>query len=111
MSQRIIPAELKLLLTDLKRGLTDLYGGSLYQVILFGSYARGEQHEESDVDVLVVLNDEKINGISEVPKLVDLADALYWKYNLLVSAKAASLSRFNLKLPLYQNIRNEGILL
>lgn len=110
MSHRSIPTELKPLLADLKKGLSELYGERLHQVILFGSYARGEQREESDVDVLVVLNDEKISGLNEVSKLVNLADDLYWKYNLLVSPKAASLSRFNLKLPLYQNIRNEGIL-
>jgi predicted nucleotidyltransferase len=39
-------------------------------LILFGSFARGEESTESDIDLLVVLKKEK-NGI--------LADS--WKYN------------------------------
>ncbi|AXE18123.1 nucleotidyltransferase domain-containing protein [Runella rosea] len=109
MSHRAIPSELKSLLADLKKGLVEVYGERLHQVVLFGSYARGDQQEESDVDVLVILNDDSVRGMSEINTLVDLSDALYWKYNKIVSAKAASLSRFNLKLPLYQNVREDGI--
>ena len=32
------------------------------KVILFGSYAYGEPHEDSDIDLLVVTNDETIPG-------------------------------------------------
>jgi predicted nucleotidyltransferase len=38
--------------TDLRR----LYGGRLSNVILFGSWARGDAHPESDIDLLVVLD-------------------------------------------------------
>lgn len=33
-----------------------LYGRRLRRVVLFGSWARGEAHEHSDVDVIVVLD-------------------------------------------------------
>jgi predicted nucleotidyltransferase len=32
---------------------------NLYKVILFGSYARGTANEDSDIDLLVVLNTDK----------------------------------------------------
>jgi len=35
--------------------LRDLFGDRLLELRLFGSYARGEAHEDSDVDVLVVV--------------------------------------------------------
>lgn len=35
--------------------LEDAYGDRLVDVVLFGSWVRGEAHEESDVDLLVVL--------------------------------------------------------
>jgi Nucleotidyltransferase domain len=38
--------------TDLRR----LYGGRLSNVILFGSWARGDAHPESDIDLLGVLD-------------------------------------------------------
>jgi predicted nucleotidyltransferase len=36
--------------------LAELYGSRLRRVILFGSWARGDAHPESDVDLLVVLD-------------------------------------------------------
>jgi predicted nucleotidyltransferase len=37
--------------------LAELYGSRLRRVILFGSWARADAHPESDVDLLVVLDD------------------------------------------------------
>jgi uncharacterized protein len=31
------------------------------EVILYGSYARGENHEESDIDLLILVNDKVLN--------------------------------------------------
>src|SRR6266542_2946334 len=36
--------------------LRALYGGRLCRVLLFGSWARGDAHPESDIDLLVVLD-------------------------------------------------------
>lgn len=44
------------LLRELKAGLEAIYGPRLKGVYLYGSYARGDQREDSDVDVLVVLD-------------------------------------------------------
>ncbi len=38
------------------RDLEDLYGDRLKGVVLFGSWARGDAHPESDIDLLVVLD-------------------------------------------------------
>jgi len=45
------------LLTEIKSGLETIYGQRLKQVYIFGSYARGEADGESDLDILVVLED------------------------------------------------------
>jgi predicted nucleotidyltransferase len=37
--------------------LKDAYGSRLVDVVLFGSWVHGEPHEESDVDLLVVLDE------------------------------------------------------
>ena len=45
------------ILDELKVGLKRIYGDRLRQVILFGSFARGEAEDDSDIDVAVVLDD------------------------------------------------------
>lgn len=50
------PEEGKRIAEDAARRLADAYGDRLRQVVLFGSWARGEAHEESDVDLVVVLD-------------------------------------------------------
>ncbi len=50
-----ITSRLRPLRTDLRAALEDLYGDRLAQLVLYGSQARGDTHDESDVDVLVVL--------------------------------------------------------
>ncbi|MGH3012856.1 MAG: UPF0158 family protein [Gaiellaceae bacterium] len=41
---------------DVARDLRGLYGDRLTTVLLFGSWARGDAHPESDIDLLVVLD-------------------------------------------------------
>lgn len=59
--------ELAPTLAELKAGLAALYGERLKGVYLFGSCARGEEDQESDVDVLVVL-DRVVNYAREVDR-------------------------------------------
>jgi uncharacterized protein len=51
-----MPPEIQKLLKELKQGLIRLYGKRLKGIYLYGSYARGDFQEGSDLDVLVVLD-------------------------------------------------------
>jgi predicted nucleotidyltransferase len=53
------------------RQLKDWYGDRLVDVIFFGSWLRGEAHEESDVDLLVIF-DELQDRVAERNRMVDI---------------------------------------
>ncbi|MBA2243500.1 MAG: nucleotidyltransferase domain-containing protein, partial [Gemmatimonadetes bacterium] len=65
-------AEIQEILRCLRKGLEELYGERLRGLYLFGSYARGEADAESDVDVLVVL-DEIEQRFDEATRVSGLA--------------------------------------
>jgi len=48
--------QVKRILAELREQLAVLYGERLRDVYLYGSYARDEAGEESDMDVMIVLN-------------------------------------------------------
>jgi predicted nucleotidyltransferase len=72
------------LLSELKSGLKALYGKQLKGVYLFGSYARGQADPESDLDVLVVLDDFQ-HYAHEVDRTGKLTAELSLKHGVSIS--------------------------
>jgi uncharacterized protein len=63
--------QLKAILAELRERLTALYRSRLDRIILYGSQARGDAEQDSDIDVLVVLKgevdvDEELDHISYI---------------------------------------------
>ncbi|MBK8424792.1 MAG: nucleotidyltransferase domain-containing protein [Lewinellaceae bacterium] len=93
-----------------KTELQTLYGSRLTKLILYGSYARGEQHEGSDIDFLVVLKDEDIKTGAELRFMNSTLFDLELQFNTTISAHPTTLGRYNSSDYLfYQNVRREGI--
>jgi predicted nucleotidyltransferase len=72
------------LLRELRAGLQDLYHNRLNGLYLYGSYARGEQDDESDLDVLVVL-DRVDHYTAEIEHTSHLTATLALKYGVSIS--------------------------
>lgn len=95
---------------EFKEKLGERYGKRFAKLILYGSYARGDFHEESDVDFLVVLNDENIQGGIEIFYTGDLLNTLSLKYDKLISILPVSFRRLQeANSMFYKNVRQEGI--
>lgn len=65
----MLPAHLRPVLSQLEAALRASFGDRLGDVTLFGSYARGEASEESDVDVLVVVDGLTMSEIAAVTNI------------------------------------------
>jgi predicted nucleotidyltransferase len=72
------------LLAELKAGLKAIYGERLRGVYLFGSYARDEEQTESDIDVLIVLDEIPSYG-NEIERTGYLASSLSLRYGVTIS--------------------------
>ena len=72
-------------LKELVEGLKKLYGDNLSRVILYGSKARGDATEDSDIDVLVVLKDIDRKH-DEIHRITEISAPICLKYDLLISA-------------------------
>lgn len=90
----------------------EIFGSSLNSVILFGSYARGDYDEESDIDILI-LADISSDRLSDYREHFDtLCGDLLWEYGIVISAIEKDIETYNRYaniLPFYKNISKEGI--
>lgn len=76
-----------------KKELQRLYGNRLAKVILFGSYARGDFREESDIDFLVVLNDEEIDVGKELKFMSHPIYKISFDNDIIISKHPTPLKR------------------
>ena len=97
---------------EFKELLKSVHKDNLKAVILYGSMARGDFDDESDIDVLVVLNDIS-DYMKEFEKTFQAQREIEMKYddNIIISCVMAKSLDYETKYePLYLNIRKEGIL-
>ena len=97
---------------EFKLALELHFGERLRAVVLYGSYARGDYHDESDVDVMVTLRDEQLDSIAEVWNLSDLQVDFLDRYGKIISPLVVPHHQYEHSFgPIYQNARQEGILI
>jgi predicted nucleotidyltransferase len=104
-----LPFQIKKTLEEFKRELKKLYRDKFVKLVLYGSYARGEETEDSDVDVAVILKGD-IVPFDEIDRMGDVAYDLCLKYNILLSTHPISEEKYNsYKNQFLSNLKEEGI--
>jgi len=100
----------RLILGELRETLRSHYGSRLVELVLFGSRARGEAEEESDYDVLVVLQ----GNVSPGRERQAVGDAVYGicrEHDVVIMCHFAAADRYDReRSPFLMNVRREGVL-
>ena len=100
---------IKDILQELKDGLKKRYGRKLKSMMLFGSYARGEQRGESDIDIAIILEDFS-HACSEIERTGDIVSSLSLKFDTLISLVPIKENDWRKrKTALISNIKRDGI--
>jgi predicted nucleotidyltransferase len=99
------------ILRELGEALKVIYGARMEKALLFGSYARSQAEEGSDIDVLVVL-DGPVHPSEEIARTEEAVASLSLKWDRVISCAFVSRERYqNENSPLLINVRNEGVAL
>lgn len=106
-----IPKKLMPIIEETKKKLKEIYGDRLIEIILYGSYARGDSIEGSDIDLILLLKDMK-DLFVEQERYFDEIHQIDLKYDTLISIIPFDVVQYNTrKLPLILNSKKEGIIL
>ena len=101
--------KIKSLINQIKTHLAKMYGAGIKRVYLYGSYARNEQTKDSDIDVLVVV-DQSLNPFEVRESLSDLLFDIILDEGELVSVIAVPEQLFeSYNSPFILNVKKEGV--
>ena len=104
-----LPADLEAVLGRLERGFEDLYGGRYRGLVLYGSYARGEADDESDVDLLLLGGE--VDRAREVLRVEPVKWPLALESGYVLSVVPVGVTEFrDAREPFLCNARSEGTL-
>ncbi len=89
--------------------LEGLYGDRLKDVVLYGSTARGEDTDESDVDLMVVL-DGPVDAAAEIYRIWDVLYPVQLDSDRLISVMPADAGSYTRReYSVYRDAQDEGV--
>lgn len=102
------------ILMEFTKEVKNILGESLKKVILYGSYARGDYHKNSDMDIMILvsLDDAEISQVEN--QIYNLAFDFQMECFVDISVIIKNETHFNFWLgavPFYDNVKREGVVL
>ena len=91
--------------------MTDIFQNNISMIILYGSVARNEETDESDIDIAIIMKDQMDRDTKSrfVSWAADM-DLRYEKVFSIIDIQESNMMKWEKVLPFYQNIR-KGIVL
>lgn len=107
-------ATLDSILHQLSARAKEIFGDKLVKIILYGSYARGDYVEWSDIDIMVLVDSNGTVMKRQEHALWKYSNELSLKYDVVLSVVVNNYGHFeNWKatLPFYSNVQSEGVVI
>ncbi len=109
-----MPGNMQNLIKQYVNEIKQIYGTHLRQIILYGSYARGDFRPDSDIDIMILLDLSDLELKAYSQKLSYMTYDFNMDYNIDIKPIAKSEANFNkwiVNYPFYSNIHREGVIL
>lgn len=106
------PTNVEKAIKELAQAMAGMFGNKLSEVILFGSYARNQQDEESDIDIIVLVKEDQLSLKSYSYKIVEIVADINLQYDAVLSVILQSTDEYEEYkdvLPFFMNIQREGV--
>jgi predicted nucleotidyltransferase len=101
--------DIKDLAEEIKKFLIEKYDNKIKQVLVYGSFARGEATEDSDIDMAVIV-DDNVNTEEVESELSDFLFDILLERKELISVVAIPESIFeSYRSPFILNTKAEGV--
>jgi predicted nucleotidyltransferase len=107
-------ATLNQISTRVVQAARESLGDKLDKVILYGSYARGDNDDESDIDFMILANIPLVDRGREREKIRSLLNYIDLDYDVVLSLNVTDCETFNKFLPIepfYKRVHNDGVIL
>lgn len=91
-----------------------VYGTSIDSILLFGSYARGDENEESDVDIVAIVHGERILLQEQLKEIWNSSAEIGLANDVVISPTVIPYNEYEKYkdiLPYYSNIYKEGLVI
>ena len=107
-----MPDNVSILVYKFTQELKKILGASLSKVIVYGSYARGDYRDNSDVDIMILvkMSDDEIREVKN--EIYDLAFDFELSTGIDISPIIKNEDQYEYwvdTLPFYRNVRDEGV--
>lgn len=111
-----IPKNINNVIDEFVKNVNEILGNRVKRIILYGSYARGDYNESSDIDIMILtdLTDKEI--IKYRDKIINIAYDIECEndFDIELNPLVKNIDKFNYwleALPFYMNVQKEGVVL
>ena len=109
-----MPKRMQSLIDQYVEEIKRIYGSHVKQIILYGSYARGDFRPDSDVDIMILVDMSDLELKAYGQQLSYMTYDFNMDHDLDIKPIAKSEAHFNkwiVNYPFYSNIHKEGVVL
>lgn len=107
-----MPDNLSVLLGGYREAIVKIFGDRLTRIILYGSYARGDFNQDSDMDIMILADVQPEEVSYYADKVYDITYDFEMQYEMEINPSVQSTQIYNQwknAYPFFINIEKDGV--